>query len=134
METLPEQGLCPVATRRNLATTGPLTEFSAEVSSSHQLLLADAQTSCGLLMAVPEACLKNQLNELRENMVTNLAVAGQVIRLLSHVPSKLHSRGARPSKNRDTSCYSDFFFVLHVKIFGERAWESNPPRTWYAPH
>ena len=81
METLREQGRCPVATRRNLGTAGPLTEFFAGIGSSHQLLLADAQTSGGLLIAVPEAGLENQLNELQENIVTNLVVVRQVIRV-----------------------------------------------------
>ena len=54
VESLIEQGFCPAGTRRNLETAAPLTEFSASISSSHQLLLADAQTSGGLLMAVPE--------------------------------------------------------------------------------
>ena len=82
VEALLEQGLCPAGTRRNLETAAPLTEFSASISSSHQLLLADAQTSGGLLMAVPEANLEALMTELKENMVANCAVVGQVVRSL----------------------------------------------------
>ena len=82
VEALLEQGLCPAGTRRNLETAAPLTEFSASISSSHQLLLADAQTSGGLLMAVPEANLEALMTELKENMVANCAVVGQVVRAL----------------------------------------------------
>ena len=82
VEALLEQGLCPAGTRRNLETAAPLTEFSSSISSSHQLLLADAQTSGGLLMAVPEANLEALMTELKENMVANCAVVGQVVRAL----------------------------------------------------
>jgi len=44
--------------------------------------LADAQTSGGLLMAVPEANLEALMTELKENMVANCAVVGQVVRSL----------------------------------------------------
>ena len=87
VESLLEQGLCPTGTRRNLETAAPLTKFSANISAKHKLLLADAQTSGGLLMAVPEARLEGLLAELQENMVANFTVVGQVIR--SHQPATI---------------------------------------------
>jgi len=87
VESLLERGLCPTGTRLNLETAAPLTEFSADITSSHQLLLADAQTSGGLLMAVPEVCLEALLAELQENMVGNCRVIGQVIR--AHKPGTI---------------------------------------------
>jgi selenide,water dikinase len=82
VEAFLEQGLCPAGTRQNLETAAPLTEFSAIISSSHQLLLTNAQTSGGLLMAVPEAHLEALMTKLQENMVANCAVVGQVARPL----------------------------------------------------
>ena len=82
VESLLEQGLCPTGTRRNLETAAPQTEFSGSISLSPQLLLADAQISGGLLMAVPEANLEALMTELQENMVANCAVVGQVVRSL----------------------------------------------------
>ncbi len=85
VDALLEQGLCPSGTKRNLERAAPLTEFSASISESHQLLLADAQTSGGLLMAVPEARLEAVLTELQENMVANCVVVGWVV--TSHQPA-----------------------------------------------
>ena len=87
VEALLEQGLCPNGTRQNLETAAPLTEFSVNISSSQQLLLADAQTSGGLLMSVPEAHLRALLDELQENLVAKGTVVGQVVR--SHQPSTI---------------------------------------------
>src|SRR5262245_20210712 len=46
-------GRVPGGTRRNLAYAAPVTEFSASVPEALRLLLADAQTSGGLLLCVP---------------------------------------------------------------------------------
>tara|TARA_B100001248_G_scaffold262134_1_gene256259 strand:- start:69 stop:1136 length:1068 start_codon:yes stop_codon:yes gene_type:complete len=89
VEALLKQGLCPAGTRRNLETAAPLTEFSASISSSHQLLLADAQTSGGLLMAVPEAHLEALISQLQENTVANCAVIGQVVRSIEPASIKV---------------------------------------------
>ena len=80
VESLLEQGLCPNGTRQNLETAAPLTEFSVNISSSQQLLLADAQTSGGLLMSVPEARLEAFLDELQGNPLAKGSVIGQVVR------------------------------------------------------
>ncbi len=79
VETFLEQGLCPMGTQRNLETAAPITTFSADINYNRQLLLADAQTSGGLLMAVSKARLEALLTELQANMVTPCAVIGQVI-------------------------------------------------------
>ena len=89
VESLLEQGLCPAGTRRNLETAAPLTEFSASISSSHQLLLADAQTSGGLLMAVPEKQVEALMSELQENTAANCAVIGQVVRSIEPASIKV---------------------------------------------
>ena len=79
VEAFLEKGLCPLGTRRNLETAAPLTTFSEEVSDNKQLLLADAQTSGGLLMAIPKEKLENLLQDLRASNVPICAVIGQII-------------------------------------------------------
>ena len=88
VEAFLEKGLCPLGTRRNLDTAAPLTTFSEEVSYNKQLLLADAQTSGGLLMAIPEEKLENLLEDLRASNVPNCAVIGQIIS--QDQPASLH--------------------------------------------
>jgi selenide,water dikinase len=79
VENLLNKGLCPSGSERNLKTAAPLTTFSADIGHNHQLLLADAQTSGGLLMSVPKARLKTLLTDLKNNSVVPCAVIGQVI-------------------------------------------------------
>jgi selenide, water dikinase len=53
---LARQDVVPGGTRRNLAAVAPLVDWSERLSSVDQVILADAQTSGGLLIAVaPEA-------------------------------------------------------------------------------
>jgi selenide,water dikinase len=49
---LADAGVVPSGTRRNLTWVQPTTSFAASVSTAQQLVLADAQTSGGLLLAV----------------------------------------------------------------------------------
>ena len=79
VEAFLEKGLCPLGTRRNLETAAPLTTLSEEVSDNKKFLLADAQTSGGLLMAIPEEKLENLLQDLRASNVPICAVIGQII-------------------------------------------------------
>ena len=78
-ENLLNKGLCPSGSERNLKTAAPLTTFSADIGYNHQLLLADAQTSGGLLMSVPKAQLATLLTDLKNNISVPCAVIGQVI-------------------------------------------------------
>ena len=55
VEDFLEDGLCPAGTRRNLDFAAPATRFPDGMSESRRLLLADAQTSGGLLIAVSPA-------------------------------------------------------------------------------
>ena len=88
VEAFLEKGLCPLGTRRNLETAAPLTTFSEEVSDNKQLLLADAQTSGGLLMAIPKEKLENLLQDLRASNVPICAVIGQIIS--QDQPARIH--------------------------------------------
>ena len=87
VESLLNKGLCPSGTERNLKTAAPLTTFSADISHNYQLLLADAQTSGGLLMSVPKVRLKTLLTDLKKNSVVPCAVIGQVIQ--SNEPAQI---------------------------------------------
>src|SRR5215471_1333792 len=49
-----KEGLCPGGTKRNLEYTAPNARFADELAEPQRLLLADAQTSGGLLIAVPQ--------------------------------------------------------------------------------
>ena len=79
VEQLLEQGLCPGGTRRNLAHAAPHTGFPDGLDESRRLLLADAQTSGGLLMAVPPAGLDGLLGGLEERGVAVRAVIGAIV-------------------------------------------------------
>tara|TARA_B100000459_G_scaffold75504_1_gene42046 strand:- start:122 stop:580 length:459 start_codon:yes stop_codon:yes gene_type:complete len=79
VENLLNKGLCPSGSERNLKTAAPLTTFSADIGYNHQLLLADAQTSGGLLMSVPKTRLATLLTDLKNNSSVPCAVIGQVI-------------------------------------------------------
>ena len=72
------EGLCPGGTRRNLDYAAPDTDFAAHLDEPRRLLLADAQTSGGLLMAVPEARLAALLDGLAAGGVAVRAVIGRV--------------------------------------------------------
>ncbi len=59
-------GHVPGGTRRNLEDLAPDVTFDAGVSDAHRTLLADAQTSGGLLMAVPPDRLDGVLGWLKD--------------------------------------------------------------------
>lgn len=72
-------GLCPAGTRRNLQYAASSVTFSAAVGESEQLLLADAQTSGGLLIAVEEAKLASLIADLGARGVQTAASVGRII-------------------------------------------------------
>jgi selenide,water dikinase len=74
-------GTCPGGTRRNLEFAAPLTRFSEDLPDHVRLLLADAQTSGGLLIAVPPARLDTLLAALAHHDVETRAVIGEVLEL-----------------------------------------------------
>lgn len=72
------QGLFPAGTRRNLDYAAPHARFAPDLDENRQLLLADAQTSGGLLIAVPEDGLDGLLAALDHEGVAIRAVIGRV--------------------------------------------------------
>lgn len=78
VRALAEQGAIPGGTRRNLEAVAPSVEFSKDLDEIDRLILADAQTSGGLLLCVSEAACGGMMAGLRSRGVTGAAVIGQV--------------------------------------------------------
>jgi selenide, water dikinase len=87
VEDLLEDGLCPAGTRRNLDFAAPETRFPTAMSESRRLLLADAQTSGGLLIAVSAARCEALVAALAARGVGVRAVIGGIER--SECPGRI---------------------------------------------
>ncbi len=74
---LAERGVVPGGTRNNLETARGSVRFAPSISEVEQLILADAQTSGGLLISVPAERLSALLQELGTRDVAG-AVIGEV--------------------------------------------------------
>jgi selenide,water dikinase len=75
---LAAKDVCPGGSRRNLAYAAPNTTFAPSVPAHLQLLLADAQTSGGLLIAVEPSRLTTLLDQLAARGVAHRAVVGTI--------------------------------------------------------
>ena len=73
-----EQGIVPGGTYRNLKSVADSVEWHDDLTEQQQLLLADAQTSGGLLISVPAAKLELLLSELAMAGVPVRSVVGQI--------------------------------------------------------
>lgn len=73
-----DAGLCPGGIRRNLDYAAPQVEFSSALSEAQCLLLADAQTSGGLLIAIEPARFDVLLASLEDRGVEVRAVIGEI--------------------------------------------------------
>jgi len=71
-------GIIPGGTRDNLAYVDPFVAFEPQIGESLQLLLADAQTSGGLLISVPQTHRRELLEELKKRGVASAAEIGKV--------------------------------------------------------
>lgn len=78
VEDMLDDGLCPAGTRRNLDFAAPAARFPDGMSESRRLLLADAQTSGGLLIAVSAGRCEALLAALAANDVGVRAVIGGI--------------------------------------------------------
>jgi selenide, water dikinase len=76
---LGERGAVPGGTRRNLESVASAVEFAPAIDEVGRILLADAQTSGGLLIAVPEPALAGLLAALRREETPAAAVIGRVV-------------------------------------------------------
>jgi selenide,water dikinase len=76
---LAAQGIVPGGTRRNLAYVEPFVSFDAGLDPVQRLLLADAQTSGGLLLAVPAERTRQLREALHANHVPVIAEVGEMV-------------------------------------------------------
>ncbi len=83
---LAEAGHVPGGSRRNLADLGTSLEFDDGVDEVTRLLLADAQTSGGLLMAVPG----DRVDDLIRRLEGTTPVAANIGQVLEGSPGRIH--------------------------------------------
>lgn len=72
------EGCVPGGTKANLQAAAGYTRFAEEVPASVRLLLADAQTSGGLLLCVPPAHLDDVLEILAEEKAPCAVIIGEM--------------------------------------------------------
>lgn len=75
---LAERGMIPGGSRRNLESVSPIVTFAPTLSELDHLLLADAQTSGGLLISVAPDRLEQLLALLREANTLAASVVGEI--------------------------------------------------------
>ena len=73
-----EQEIAPGGTRRNLQQVAESIDWHPDLTEQHRLLLADAQTSGGLLISVPGTKLEVLLSELAAAGVPVRSVIGEI--------------------------------------------------------
>jgi selenide,water dikinase len=73
------QGTVPGGSRRNLEYVAPVVTWAPEIGEAGRLLLADAQTSGGLLLAGPAARSDELVRALRTEGALAAAVIGEVV-------------------------------------------------------
>lgn len=71
-------GVVPGGTRRNLEYVAPRVMWADDLQEYEMLLTADAQTSGGMLIAIPEERLSTLLEELRSRDTLAAAVVGRM--------------------------------------------------------
>lgn len=76
---LARDGVVPGGTRRNLTFAGDFVQFDRDISAEARLILADAQTSGGLLIAVATARSDALQRALRDRGVPVVAEIGELI-------------------------------------------------------
>lgn len=77
-QRLVQAGCAPGGTRKNLLYYGNTIDWRGEWQEWQKLLMADAQTSGGMAICVPEAKADALINELRERNALCAAVIGRV--------------------------------------------------------
>lgn len=75
---LAQDGCLPGGSRRNLDYAAPILDVEPAVEEALRLVLADAQTSGGLLLSVPPAAADRCLTALRGEGVSDAAIVGEL--------------------------------------------------------
>lgn len=73
-----DQGVAPGGTHRNLSSVADTVHWHHDLTQREQLLLCDAQTSGGLMIAVAPDKLVALISELEAHGVPNAAVIGEI--------------------------------------------------------
>ena len=76
---LAEEGIAPGGTQRNLASLKGSVVWDAGVAEAMKILMADAQTSGGLLIAVSEEKVDRLMGALEEHGVVGARVIGEIL-------------------------------------------------------
>ena len=71
-------GTVPGGTFRNMSGVEDTVEWAEDLTEEQRLLMCDAQTSGGLLIAVPKAKLHELIVELEVSGVATRAVVGEI--------------------------------------------------------
>lgn len=74
-----QEGICPGGTRRNYESLQGAIVWDPEIRQEAQLILCDAQTSGGLLIAVPKDRTSALIERLRERQTPAFALIGEII-------------------------------------------------------
>jgi len=73
-----DRGIAPGGTLRNLDSLKDHVNWAKEVSESSKILLSDAQTSGGLLIAVPQSRSENLIKKLEEQGENDARIIGTI--------------------------------------------------------
>jgi selenide,water dikinase len=76
VHALAASGCVPGGSRRNLSYAAHCTEFAASIDEPTQLVLADAQTSGGLLLSLPADRAPDALRAMHERGLSRAAIIG----------------------------------------------------------
>ncbi len=76
---LAQAGVAPGGTHRNLESVEKVTSWDDSITQEDKLILSDAQTSGGLLIAVPGEKLPQLMESLSSRGVEEAAVVGEVV-------------------------------------------------------
>ena len=88
---LAADGQVPGGTKRNLAYVEPHLSWDGAIEAHERLLLCDAQTSGGLLLAVPAEGERTLLDELERAGVDTFAAIGE---LVESTPGRIEVAGS----------------------------------------
>jgi selenide,water dikinase len=75
---LAQKGFIPGGSKRNLDFVSPDVNFSANIAQEEKYLMADAQTSGGLLISVPRDKVETLQDCLQENNCLASSMVGEI--------------------------------------------------------
>ena len=87
-----QEGIVPGGTRKNLAYFGEVCAFDEELSEDDKLILADAITSGGLLVSLPESEVDDAVARLKESGTLAYSEIGRVLERSHEHRSTIHVR------------------------------------------